>query len=323
MTRVLLVIGLLLLFGVIALVAGCSSDSNPASESQTGTIAIESVTPADGSTGVSLSSPITIRFSGPVDTSSVMTNFHFAGGRPMHAWSDSLGHYGGFGMMGMHDSDQMMEWIDSIHIAGEFHWNDMLDSCEFIPDSLEPGTDYLCLLYEGGMYGRHGGIIGGMHHGDSGYHMFEFSTGGGGFSAPELLSTMPMNGAMNVGTSTQIMMAFNEPMDTLSVMDGFYFCGGDEMHEWLDSLEHHRGMGGMGMVDMGHMMEWLGDIEMPGDFDWNVDMDTCWFYPDSTLMPNEDYMIYMNGDLEDMHGGMMNMHGLDYGGYMIRFTTGP
>lgn len=311
------------LTGALLLPGGCSDSTTPTSHSDDEVVTIQNVTPADGAEGVATNNPVTISFSGPVDTISIMRNFHLGGGEPMHQWRDSLNHLGGFGMMGINERERMMDWIDSIQLPGEFHWSERGDSCEFVPDSLfAHGTDYLCLLYEGGMRGRHGGIMGGPQHGDSGYHTFQFTTQGGNSPAPQLLGTTPGNGASSFDRDDPVELRFSEAMDTLSVREGFYFCGGEEMFEWMDSLDHHRGMGGMGMVDMGHMMQWLSEIDLPGEFGWNEGRDTCWFYPDSTMTPQQDYLIYLSGDIHDHHGAKMNMHHYQYDGPMIHFRTG-
>ncbi len=169
--------GLVLIVGILALV-GCGDDDHDIiSNLGTDVTSIASVYPADGATGIPTSASVAIKFTGPVDTMSVMQNLHLAGGQSMREWRDSLSHHGGFGIMNMNMEEHMMAWMDSIHAPGEFHWNGTLDSCEFVPDSsLMPGTEYLCLLYEGGMHDGHGGMMGGEHHNDDGYHMYGFST---------------------------------------------------------------------------------------------------------------------------------------------------
>ena len=166
---------LLLLIGLIF--AGCSDDDHDLMSTDGDTPpAIAAISPTDGSTGVPVTTSVSLKFTGPVDTLSVMRNLYLAGGQPMHEWRDSLEHHGGFGMIGMMMHDRMMHWIDSIQVPGEFHWNAAMDSCAFVSDSaLMHGSEYLCLLYEGGMRGQHGGMMGG-DHGDSGYHMLEFTT---------------------------------------------------------------------------------------------------------------------------------------------------
>jgi hypothetical protein len=83
------------------------------------------------------------------------------------------------------------------------------------------------------------------------------------------------------------------------------------------------GMGGMGMMGMNHMMHWMDSIQHAGDFHWNSGMDTCVFAPDSSMMPNTDYMMFMYGDVHGHNGEMMNMSQFQYDGHMIHFTTGP
>jgi hypothetical protein len=170
-------LALLFMSGVVFV--NCSDDDQRMMpNTENAVVSIAAILPADGSTGVATSTSIALRFTGPVDTSSVMNNLHLAGGQAMHKWRDSVSHHGGFGMMNMGMRDSMIMWMDSIHTSGEYHWNAARDSCEFVPDSaLTPGTEYLCLLYEGGMHDSHGGMMGGANHNDDGYHMYGFSTG--------------------------------------------------------------------------------------------------------------------------------------------------
>ena len=136
-------------------------------------------------------------------------------------------------------------------------------------------------------------------------------------------STSPQDGATDVPTSSPIVMAFNTSMDTMSVMEYFHCAGGDEMWEWMDSLQdHHTGMGGH-MTDMNHMMAWMRDFELPGRFDWNNEMTECVFHPDTGLFPHTDYMIYVEDNIRSHDGHMMNWTGLPYDGLMIHFRTGP
>lgn len=159
---ILLVAGLLTLY-----VASCNSGDNPATgDSSTSAPKVVATYPADGSSGVPVNTPISLVFSQPMDTASVRTGFHFAGGQPMMIWMDSLGHYAGMGHMGGgmggmdHDDIQrMLDWMDSIQVPGAFEWGFDLDSCRFIPDStLAGGTSYLMFLY-GNVMGEAGGMM--------------------------------------------------------------------------------------------------------------------------------------------------------------------
>ena len=163
---------------LVAAMTGCSDNDKPTNSSGANTVAIAAVYPADGSVGVATSAPISLTFSGPVDTLSVIRNLWLAGGQPMHDWEDSLMHNGGFGMMNIGMQDHMTNWIDSIATPGTFHWNAALNSCEFVPDAtLMPETDYLCLIYEDGMHDHHGGMMGGSGSSDVSYQLVHFHTG--------------------------------------------------------------------------------------------------------------------------------------------------
>ncbi|MDF1545858.1 MAG: Ig-like domain-containing protein [bacterium] len=285
---------------------------------------ILSVHPVDGTSGVLTSTSVAVKFSRTMETMSVMSNFHLSGGTEMHEWRDSLAHSGGWGMMNMNQQNHMMNWMDSIHTAGVFHWNSNRDSCRFVPNTpLDSNTDYLCVLDGSGMRDHQGGMMGGMSQNDDGHHMFGFSTGNGPSGAPKLVSAIPSDGSTGVPPNSAIMFAFDMPMDTPTVMTNLHVIGGDDMHMWMDSLDHHLGMGGMGMMGMGEMMNWMDSIQYDGLFEWSGGMDTCIFTLDSTMMPNSDYMMFLYGDVHANNGEMMNMSQQQYDGHMIHFTTGP
>jgi hypothetical protein len=139
---------------------------------------------------------------------------------------------------------------------------------------------------------------------------------------PLVVNVSPQDGTTEVPTTNPIIMTFNIPMDTMSVMEHFHCSGGDEMWEWMDSLQHHGSGHGGHMGDMDHMMEWMRDIEYHGDFGWNDEMTECVFRPNNGFSPHTDYMIYLEGDVRS-HGGMvMDMHHLQHDGLMIHYRTG-
>ncbi len=143
---------------------------------------------------------------------------------------------------------------------------------------------------------------------------------------PQVLAVYPADGATNVPTSTGVSLVFDQPMDTNSVRMAFHFSGGTAMEQWMDSLSHHMGMGGMmggHYQDMDHMMTWMDSIEFPGHFEWNGTLDSCRYYPDSTLMPGTDYMTFMYGTIDGMGGGMRMMQNESPDSTMFRFTTAP
>jgi hypothetical protein len=159
---------------IILLVASCSDDSP--GESSNLSPDLLRITPAEGASSVPTETSIHMAFNMPMDTQSVRMYTYFSGGELMHEWMDSLDHYGGMGHMNMNRMDHMIVWIDSIEWGGRFHWNENLDSCEFMPDStLHYRTDYMIMFNENGIMG-HNGM--GMHmgHYDEGYHYYHFHT---------------------------------------------------------------------------------------------------------------------------------------------------
>lgn len=142
-------------------------------------------------------------------------------------------------------------------------------------------------------------------------------------TAPVVLRISPSEGANSVALRPVMGIKFDMPMDTSSFMHNFHFTANPNLPEWMDSLQHHRGMMGGGMMNMDHMMDWLDSIEISGDFDWNDMLDSCTFVADSTLMPNTDCMMYLYGDVRGRNGMMMDMSNFQYGGHMVHFRTRP
>ena len=106
-------------------------------------------------------------------------------------------------------------------------------------------------------------------------------------------------------------------------MGNFHLSGGDEMHDWMDSLTDDHGHGGANMMDMDQMMEWMHRIDMPGEYHWNDDHDICEFVPDNGLMPGTDYMMFVNGGIISHSGESMSTRHLRYDGDMYHFRTAP
>jgi len=144
--------------------------------------------------------------------------------------------------------------------------------------------------------------------------------------APQLIAVYPADGAANVPTTIGVSIVFDQPMDTSSVRRAFHFSGGADMQQWMDSLSHHLGMGGMMggyYQNMDHMMTWMDSIEFHGDFQWNAALDSCRYVPDSGLMPATEYMTVMYGTISGMGGGMHMMQDEPVDSTMFMFTTAP
>ena len=144
----------------------------------------------------------------------------------------------------------------------------------------------------------------------------------GSAEVPRVVSVSPQDGATDVSTADRVVITFNTAMDTMSVMGHFHCAEGDEMWEWMDSLQHHGPGPGGHMGNMDHMMDWMRDIQLPGEFQWNDDMTECTFHPDSGFLPQTDCMIYLEGDVRSHAGMMMDMHHLQFDAVMIHFRTG-
>jgi hypothetical protein len=142
-------------------------------------------------------------------------------------------------------------------------------------------------------------------------------------TTPKIERVTPAEGNTDAALKPIIGIKFDMSMDTTSFMRNFHFTAHPDLPDWMDSLQHHSGMMAGGMMNMGHMMDWLDSIEYLGDFDWNDRLDSCTFVADSTLMPNTDCMLYIYGDVRGRNGMMMEMNSYRYGGAMTHFRTRP
>lgn len=179
MKKLTIMILLLMLLIILFSYIGCSNNHSGMTTSNSASSLITKIYPSNGATDVSISSSINVVFNGQMDTMSVMNNFHITYGDKMHEWIDSVTQFGGMGNMNMGQMNQMMDWMDSIHVSGEFHWNNKMDSCEFIiPDEMIPGTDYMILMNDNNMMFHNGNTMNmHMNHGDDGFHQYYFTTG--------------------------------------------------------------------------------------------------------------------------------------------------
>lgn len=155
MRWVSLILGAIL---VVSLISACSNSGNDMmnnSSAPTGRSLTLRVTPSNGATGVPRNAAIGIKFSAPMDTLSVMSRLFFTGGSSMQMWMDSMNHSGGGGHESHHsDPNRMLTLMDSLQMKGHLAWNETMDSCSFIPDSLMmPGTTHMMIMDPGMMSG--------------------------------------------------------------------------------------------------------------------------------------------------------------------------
>jgi len=175
------IVGICLVAALATLLAiGCSSSNDKMMNNDSNAQpAILRITPANGATAVSRSASVGIKFNTSMDTTTVMSGFHFSGGPGMQMWMDSMNTMGGMNQMGMMDCDNMMQMMDSLQLNGHFHWNATLDSCQFTPDSMmAANTEHMTFMY--GQIKSHSGMMmnmggGGMMGSDTGF-TYHFTT---------------------------------------------------------------------------------------------------------------------------------------------------
>ncbi len=151
-----LTLGALLL---VSLIIGCGKSDNDQvtnSGSDSGQPLAIRVTPANGATGVATNAAVGIKFSAPMDTLSVMSRLFFTGGSSMQMWMETMNHSGSGGHESHHsDPNRMLTLMDSLQLRGHIAWNEFMDSCSFIPDSLMmPGTAHMMIMDPGMMSGN-------------------------------------------------------------------------------------------------------------------------------------------------------------------------
>ncbi len=142
-----------------------------------------------------------------------------------------------------------------------------------------------------------------------------------GQTAPALIAVHPADGTVDHPATGAIGLRFSTPMDPPSVMGNMHLVGGADMAAWMDSLENHQGMGGMGdMMFMSFMRDWMDSICVPGEFQWCEQMDSCIFMPDSAMEYDCDYMIMMEpGGMMSHDGMMMDSTGCHSGGFLMYY----
>lgn len=178
----------------------------------------------------------------------------------------------------------------------------------------------ICFIGCGDDHHGHGSMAQSDQHG-------AYDNGGkapsGGDVAPALVAVHPSDGATDHPAAGSIGFRFSTPMNTQSVSANLRLVGGEDMHAWMDSLEQHGDMGGMGgMMFLSFMHDWMDSICVPGELEWCDEMDSCEFIPDSTMDHDCEYMIMMEPGSMMSHDGMtMDSAGCHGDFLMYHFTT--
>lgn len=111
-----------------------------------------------------------------------------------------------------------------------------------------------------------------------------------------LLSVSPANGSVSVPASSRVTLVFSSGMDRLTVQQSFLLLNGQRMHDFMDSLTNMHSQ-----PDSMYMRQTFDQYCWAGKFLWNSQNDTCVFYPDTSLAPRSEYMIFLMHDLDQHH----------------------
>lgn len=140
---------------------------------------------------------------------------------------------------------------------------------------------------------------------------------------PVIQGVEPVNGASAVRRNSSYMVKFDDSMDTASVASSFHMIGGQDMIEWLDSLGDRSHSELLDSRWRQRMMDWLDSIRTPGQFSWNEDCDSCRFRPDTLLLSDAQYIVFITDEMCNAIGGHLKTDHLLYDGYMFYFKTRP
>lgn len=154
---------------------GCNHD-NSVSSAAANQPKLVAVSPADGVTDVPTTQAITLKFDKPMDSYSVTSDFHCAGGEEMHKWMDAFQHPASQHPMTGQEMDHMMQWMHDIESPGTFEWSHNMMECTFHPrGGLSPDTDYMIYFAQGAR--SQGGGMMNMQHMQNDAVMVHFRTG--------------------------------------------------------------------------------------------------------------------------------------------------
>jgi hypothetical protein len=151
---------LALLFLVLGLTAGCSSDASRPTQPVSPAVQFS---PADGATAVRLDSGVSLTFASAVNRGVVEGGFHLISEADMNGFCPNSAMAGHGSMDSIMTDPNMLAHMDSVHAThGSFSWNDAGTICTFKPDSLmQPQTRYMMHAGSGmvGMMSRMGGMM--------------------------------------------------------------------------------------------------------------------------------------------------------------------
>lgn len=274
-----------IIIGVVAvtalLITGCAQEEEAAPE-------ITAITPADGAVNVSKTVAVNVEFNEAMHMSSCESRFGLFSGNLESIPTNMTG-----------------------RIDGKFTWNEDQTIMTFHADSALMDSAMYSICLQEGMLSHDAMGEGMMMSGMDGHGMevaggiiSRFTTGNQ--SLPRIVSVSPANGSTGIEGTTEIQIAFDNPMDTESCESRF------GLHQ-----------GELTEMPMMGMMSGLGGI-----FHWNSDSTMMTFQPDSVLMDSTVYSICLTEGMQtaDHDGIMMLSDMFDHGnridnGIFAKFLT--
>ena len=151
-----------------------------------------------------------------------------------------------------------------------------------------------------------------------------------GSTTPQVTVT-PSEGATNVRLDASLTFTFAKPVDQTITERNLHLFSQKDMQDSACPMGMGTGQGMMdsAMMDSAMMSHLVAQHNTHGRFQWNSNGTTCFFLPDSMMMPNMPYMIHMGREMMQMmqtrtgEMGMMGGHGTGMmsGDMMYHFTT--
>lgn len=274
-----------MIIGVVAVTAlfitGCAQEEEVAPE-------ITAITPADGAVNVSKTIAVNVEFNETMHMSSCESRFGLFSGNLENIPANMTG-----------------------RMDGEFTWNEDQTVMTFHANSALMDSAMYSICLQEGMLSHDAMGEGMMMSGMDGHGMdvaggiiSRFTTGNQGVA--RIASVSPANGSTGIEGTTEIRIAFDNPMDAASCESRFGLHKGE--------LTEMPMMGMMSGLD--------------GTFHWNSDSTMMTFQPDSVLMDSTLYSICLTEGMQTAgHDGTMMLSDMsDYGnridnGISAKFLT--
>ncbi len=133
-----------------------------------------------------------------------------------------------------------------------------------------------------------------------------------GASALTSIQIAPADNALDVATSSGVILTFRQPVNRSIVEKNFRLMNERSYPDSLCPVSSVMGHGSMGssMMDMQKMAHLDSLHGLRGAFSWNSDSTVCTFRPDSLLLPAMQHMVHVRQEMVDMVEGRMGSMGM-------------